>query len=118
MKWLSKVFAAIVIVALLVAGTMYWLGSRDGTLVASSMPDGNASEAVIARGKYLTQIGNCVGCHTAVDTPEFSGGSALKTEFGAFFAPNITPDPQHGIGRWTADDFWHALHNGKRPDGA
>ncbi|PJX25690.1 hypothetical protein CAP48_06510 [Advenella sp. S44] len=118
MKWLSKVFASIVIVALLVAGTMYWLGSRDGTLVASSMPDGDASDAIIARGKYLAQIGNCVGCHTAVDTPEFSGGSALKTEFGTFFAPNITPDPQHGIGRWTADDFWHALHNGKRPNGA
>ena len=118
MKRLSTGLAAIVIVGLLVTGTMYWLGSRDGPLVASTLTDDSAPDSVIARGKYLTQIGNCVGCHTAVDTPEFSGGSALKTEFGTFFAPNITPHPQQGIGRWTADDFWHALHNGKTPEGS
>lgn len=118
MKWLVRGLAAIVIIGLLVAGGMYWLGARDGELVPSTLSDGRVSEAVIARGKYLTQIGNCVGCHTAVNTAEFSGGSGLKTEFGTFFAPNITPDPDHGIGRWTADDFWQVLHNGKAPDGS
>ena len=118
MRWLSRILAAVAVLALLVAAVMYWLGSRDGPLVASALPEGDAPAAVIARGKYLTQIGNCVGCHTAVDTPAFSGGSGLKTEFGTFFAPNITSDPQHGIGNWTADDFWHALHNGKAPDGS
>lgn len=118
MKWLARIIAAIGIIGLLVAGGMYWLGSRDGELVVSSLPAGKAAQAVVARGKYLTQIGNCVGCHTAINTPEFSGGSGLKTQFGTFFAPNITPDPEHGIGRWTADDFWHALHNGKAPDGS
>ncbi len=118
MKWLLRGVAALVLVALVVAGAMYWLGSRDGEQPASTLTAGKASQAVIARGKYLTQIGNCVGCHTAVNTPAFSGGSGLKTEFGTFFAPNITPDPQHGIGKWTADDFWQVLHNGKAPDGS
>src|SRR5690606_7262703 len=118
MKWLTRVLAAVVVIGLVLAGLMYWLGSRDGPQVTSALPEGDAPAAVIARGKYLTQIGNCVGCHTAVNTPEFSGGSGLKTEFGTFYAPNITPDQQHGIGNWTADDFWQALHNGKAPDGA
>lgn len=118
MKWFLRVIAALIAVALLVAGTMYWLGSRDGELVPSTIGSGEPSAELIERGKYLTQIGNCVGCHTAVSTPEFSGGSGLKTEFGTFYAPNITPDPEHGIGSWSADDFWQALHNGKAPDGS
>ncbi|ETF01440.1 hypothetical protein W822_16760 [Advenella kashmirensis W13003] len=118
MKWFIRAVAAIVVIGILVAGGLFWLGSRDGVLVASTLTGGKASSEVVARGKYLTQIGNCVGCHTAVNTPEFSGGSGLKTQFGTFFAPNITPDPEKGIGRWSADDFWQVLHNGKAPDGS
>src|SRR5262245_12211671 len=72
------------------------------------------------RGEYLAAAGGCIGCHT--ETREgavpFSGGRALKTPFGTFYGPNITPDAQAGIGRWSAADFVRAMREGRRPDGA
>ncbi len=118
MKWVVKGVSAVLAIGVLAAAGLYWMGSRDGDMVASTLTDGKAGPELIARGKYLTEIGNCVGCHTAVNTPMFSGGSGLKTEFGTFYAPNITPDREKGIGDWSADDFWQALHNGKAPDGS
>jgi mono/diheme cytochrome c family protein len=72
------------------------------------------------RGQYLAKAGGCVGCHTEERegaTP-FAGGRALQTPFGTFYGPNITPDPQAGIGRWTPADFMRAMREGRRPDGA
>jgi mono/diheme cytochrome c family protein len=72
------------------------------------------------RGEYLAKAGGCLGCHT--DEKEkavpYAGGRALKTPFGTFYGPNITPDPQAGIGRWSEADFMRALREGRRPDGA
>jgi mono/diheme cytochrome c family protein len=73
--------------------------------------------ANIARGAYLARAGDCMACHTARDGAPYAGGRALATPFGTVYAPNITPDAQTGIGAWTADDFWHALHNGIAPGG-
>ncbi len=72
------------------------------------------------RGEYLANAGGCVGCHTEdkKDAVPFAGGRALKTPFGTFYGPNITPHPQAGIGRWTEADFVRALREGVRPDGA
>jgi mono/diheme cytochrome c family protein len=72
------------------------------------------------RGEYLAKVGGCVGCHTEEKegaTP-FAGGRALKTPFGTFYGPNITPDRKAGIGAWTEADFLRALHLGDRPDGS
>ena len=70
-------------------------------------------------GEYLVKAGGCVGCHTASEKdPPFAGGRALKTPFGTFFGPNITPHPQAGIGRWSEADFVRAMRHGRRPDGA
>jgi mono/diheme cytochrome c family protein len=72
------------------------------------------------RGEYLSKAGGCLGCHTEdreKATP-YAGGRALKTPFGTFYGPNITPHPQAGIGRWTEADFMRALREGRRPDGA
>jgi mono/diheme cytochrome c family protein len=74
----------------------------------------------VARGEYLAQAGGCLGCHVearAGATP-FAGGRALKSPFGTFFGPNITPHPEAGIGRWTEADFRRAMRDGKRPDGS
>jgi len=71
----------------------------------------------IARGAYLALAGNCMGCHTARGGPAYAGGRAMATPFGALYVPNITPDRATGIGAWSADDFWRALHNGKSRDG-
>ena len=72
------------------------------------------------RGEYLLHAGGCVGCHTDTKnsgTP-LAGGRELKTPFGSFFGPNITPHPTAGIGRWSEAQFRRALREGVRPDGA
>ena len=84
-------------------------------LVGSASAQGDAK-----RGQYLAQAGGCRGCHTEdkKDAPPFAGGRALKTPFGTFYGPNITPDPKAGIGNWTQADFFRAMRLGERPDGA
>ncbi|ARO88307.1 alcohol dehydrogenase [Nitrosospira lacus] len=71
-----------------------------------------------AKGAYLAQAGNCMGCHTAQDGRPYAGGHILATSIGTFITPNITPDPETGIGQWTEQDFWRALHDGKARDGS
>ncbi len=75
------------------------------------------SDDDIAWGEYLTRIGNCAGCHTATGGEAFAGGRPVESQFGTFFTPNITADPETGIGNWTQEQFWRALHEGKRADG-
>jgi mono/diheme cytochrome c family protein len=71
------------------------------------------------RGEYLAKAAGCVACHTEEkkDAVPFAGGRALKTPFGTFYGPNITPHQQAGIGRWTEADFMRAMREGNRPDG-
>ena len=72
------------------------------------------------RGQYLVKAGGCVGCHTEEKQGAalFAGGRALKTPFGTFYGPNITPDQNAGLGRWSEADFIKAMRDGRRPDGA
>jgi mono/diheme cytochrome c family protein len=72
------------------------------------------------RGEYLAKAGGCLGCHTEEKTGAvpFAGGRALKTPFGIFYGPNLTPHPQAGLGGWSEADFARALRDGRRPDGA
>ncbi len=77
----------------------------------------NAPAGVVARGKYLAEAADCAACHTAPGGAPFAGGLAMQSGFGTIYATNITPDPDDGIGRWTADDFRRALHDGVRRDG-
>lgn len=75
------------------------------------------SKDVLERGAYLVRIGDCMACHTARGGTAFAGGRVMQSEFGQFVTPNITSDKQTGIGEWSAEDFWNALHNGKAKDG-
>ena len=72
------------------------------------------------RGEYVAKAGGCLGCHTEAKqgAVPFAGGRALKTPFGTFYGPNITPHTATGIGRWTEADFVRAMREGRRPDGA
>jgi len=80
--------------------------------------EGNAADPqTIEKGRYLATAANCVGCHTEPKGVEYAGGRALKTPFGIFYSPNITPDPTHGIGRWSDADFLRALKHGISPRG-
>ena len=71
----------------------------------------------IERGRYLAVLGDCAGCHTAPGGEPFAGGVALQTPFGTLVAPNITPDPETGIGNMTNDEFLATLHEGRGHNG-
>ena len=77
-----------------------------------------AESDTVERGEYLVRAGGCVSCHTAAGGLKLAGGRALATPFGTFYSPNITPDPETGIGRWSDAQFLRALREGVRPDGA
>jgi len=89
-----------------------------GLLAACAAASAQTGDA--KRGEYLVKAGGCIGCHTATakDAVPFAGGRDLKTPFGTFYGPNITPHPAAGIGRWTEADFVRAMREGVRPDGA
>lgn len=74
----------------------------------------------LSRGAYLIRAAGCVACHTDVKGagPALAGGRGLKTPFGTFYSPNITPHPKMGIGGWSDRDFLAALGRGIRPDGS
>jgi len=110
----AKFILVLVIVAVL--GIGYWLFSMpavDTTVTLSQ------SEEAIERGGYLVTAGGCYSCHKgSEDSEAMSGGLALETDFGTFYAPNITPDPDTGIGSWNAGDFILALQHGRTPQGS
>ena len=66
----------------------------------------------ISRGRYLVRAGDCEACHTAPNGKPFAGGRAIPTPFGTIYSTNITPDLDTGIGRWTDEDFYRAMHEG------
>jgi mono/diheme cytochrome c family protein len=73
----------------------------------------------VERGHYLAVVGDCAACHTLPGSGhEFAGGRPLETPFGELDTPNITPDPQTGIGAWTDDEFINALTKGTGRDGS
>jgi len=98
----------------------YALHAGVALLCASAAMASAHAQGDAKRGEYLARAGGCVGCHTEDKrgAVPFAGGRALATPFGTFYGPNITPDPQAGIGRWTEADFVRAMREGVRPDGA
>lgn len=77
------------------------------------------ADDAVRQGEYVFRAAGCAACHTEPDDGEFlAGGRAFETPFGTFYSPNITPDDEHGIGRWSADDLWLALSEGRAPDGS
>jgi mono/diheme cytochrome c family protein len=101
-----------------------------GALITAgaTIPGGaaRAADAQIERGKYLVTIAGCSDCHTPgyflgkPDMARFLGGSEVGFELpnlGVFYGPNLTPDPETGIGRWSRAEIVHAIQTGHRPDG-
>jgi cytochrome c553 len=92
-------------------------GSASPAAEAPRTPPVPVLDQGVARGAYLVRAGNCVACHTERGGVPFAGGRAIDTPFGVVYASNLTPDKATGIGGWSADEFWRALHNGKSKDG-
>jgi mono/diheme cytochrome c family protein len=88
---------------------------------ATAAPAGaqELSFSQVERGRYLVTAANCVACHTDIynNGERFAGGRELRTPFGVIYSANITFDNDTGIGAWTRDDFYRALHEGVSRDG-
>lgn len=80
-------------------------------------PAASEQSEQIERGRYLALAGNCLACHTAPGGAAYAGGVAIATPFGTTYPSNLTPDEANGIGRWGAEDFWRALHEGRSRGG-
>lgn len=73
--------------------------------------------AMLQQGKYLVDASDCIACHTQDKSKPFAGGRGIATPFGTIFSANITPDRDTGIGAWSEDDFYRAMHDGRGPHG-
>ena len=86
-------------------------------LLAKPFDDSTPHAAQLRRGQYLVAAGDCLSCHLREGGEPFAGGLGLNTPFGAIYTSNITPDRQTGIGAWTGDQFYRAMHDGKGAHG-
>jgi len=118
MKRKSLFALSAVVVAAVAAGAVLWSGGdnlHSGGAIAATPAD---KAALVKQGEYLARAGDCIACHTVRGGKEFAGGLPMATPFGTMFTPNITPDDQYGIGKWTSDDFYRAMHTGRSKDGS
>ena len=113
---LRRLVITVVILAVL-GGIGFWLLTIPQTVSAATLgphrPD-------LANGRTMFIAGGCAGCHAvpdAEDKTRLGGGLALKSPFGTFYVPNISPDRRDGIGAWSEADFVTALSRGTSPDG-
>lgn len=116
---LKKLLIALVVLVLVALGGLYAL-SRPERLDPDQIAAEGSGDAT--RGERLFWAGGCVSCHApskvkGEDRLNLAGGDPLNTQFGTFHAPNISPDPDDGIGRWTLADFANALQRGVDPEG-
>ena len=115
MRWLAVLFAAAGM-----AFAAFWL-----LTIPQRLPDAAIAaetRGIAARGERIFWAGGCASCHAAAgakgaDRFRLGGGAPLKTAFGRFHAPNISPDRQNGIGTWTITDFANAMQRGVDPEG-
>ncbi|MGA7816632.1 c-type cytochrome [Caballeronia sp.] len=118
MKRKSLFALSAVVVAAVAAAAALWSGGDNlhSRGAVAAQPTDQAE--LIKRGEYLARAGDCIACHTVRGGQTFAGGLPMLTPFGTLFTPNITPDDQNGIGKWSSDDFYRSLHNGRSKDGS
>jgi mono/diheme cytochrome c family protein len=117
-SWLAGLLSALVAGA----GAAEMAMPEAGTAAAGSRAEpasaaARAPNRAVERGRYLFHAALCAGCHTADDGKPLAGGRPIESPFGTFWSSNITPDPEHGIGGWTDEDFVRALSEGVSPAG-
>jgi mono/diheme cytochrome c family protein len=113
---LRRFFLALVITSAAGLGLFWWL-TIPAAVPANALP---AYTPNLANGLTTFNAGGCSSCHAVPGRPDrtrLGGGLAIPSPFGTFYAPNISPDPVDGIGRWTEADFVSALIKGTSPAG-
>jgi mono/diheme cytochrome c family protein len=114
---LRKLVGVALLVAALGLGA-FWFLTIPSAVPASALPQRNPD---LGNGRTMFLIGGCSSCHATPeqdDKTRLGGGLGLKSPFGTFHVPNISPDPDDGIGRWSEADFASAMLKGTSPDGS
>ena len=109
-------FFVMTCIAALAAFAVFWIITMPSVVPASALPSYSPN---VANGEMVFNAGGCASCHAASGQPRTSlgGGLALKSPFGTFYVPNISPDPKDGIGKWSEADFVTAVTKGISPSG-
>lgn len=110
-------FWLLAVLALAGTAALYFTAPKrlDADALADLVPD-------LAAGAQVFLAGGCASCHSAPNATRdtrllLAGGQAFSSDFGTFYAPNISPDPEAGIGKWSALDLANAMRHGTSPDG-
>lgn len=96
---------------------VFWLVTAPATIPASALAPHTPN---LDNGRTMFYAGGCASCHATPnqeDRTRLGGGLGLKSPFGTFYAPNISPDPKDGIGNWTEAQFVTAMAKGTSPAG-
>ena len=105
------------LIGAVVALATFWFVTIPATVPASALA---AHTSDLANGKTMFYAGGCASCHATPaqdDKTRLGGGLGLKSPFGTFYVPNISPDPNDGIGKWSEADFVTAMMKGTSPGG-
>jgi mono/diheme cytochrome c family protein len=86
-------------------------------LLSGPIADSTPNAARLRRGQYLVAAGDCMSCHIRDGGEPLAGGLGLRTPFGIIYSANITSDQNTGIGAWTSDQFYRAMHDGIDDEG-
>jgi mono/diheme cytochrome c family protein len=114
---LRRILSAAALAGAAALGVYWWL-TAPPTMSAAAEP---AHTPNLANGRTAFNAGGCSSCHAVPGQPDrlkLGGGLAIPSPFGTFYAPNISPEPVDGIGRWTEPEFVRAVVNGISPAGA
>jgi mono/diheme cytochrome c family protein len=123
---LLALFAAVLVLAAVVLWNLLHVASlpaqpatsvAEAALLTQPIADSTPSADQVRRGQYLVRVGDCMSCHLAAGGKAFAGGLGLNTPFGIIYSSNISSDKATGIGAWTPDQFFHAMHDGVGADG-
>ncbi|MEN3290739.1 MAG: hypothetical protein V7634_5039 [Bradyrhizobium sp.] len=111
---LRRLLLGLIVLGVAGVAAYCWLTApSQAVAIAAHTPD-------LANGQEMFNAGGCSSCHAVPNQPDrlrLGGGLPITSPFGTFYAPNISPDPVDGIGRWSEADFVHAVTRGVSPDG-
>ncbi|MGX7742728.1 c-type cytochrome [Rhodopseudomonas parapalustris] len=114
---MARTIGAAILIAAIIGIAALWLLTMPATVSADRLPSRTAD---LENGRTVFIAGGCAECHATPkqdDRTRLGGGLGLKSEFGTFHVPNISPDPNDGIGKWTEAEFVSAVMRGTAPGG-
>ena len=113
-----RILIGLVLAGVIGFGIFWWLTTPGSRVVPAPASPAAPNSAA---GLIIFNAGGCSSCHAVPGQPDrtrLGGGLAIPSPFGTFYAPNISPDPVDGIGRWSEAEFVNAVTRGVSPSGA